>query len=168
MTDKDAKFRFDRDRARDILKEFINKPNVYPSVHYPEYTYDSLHSLTSLFDYPYVVWLPETHNISHRVFCINPGCKCTPSVKGYHFRIVEDLNHRTVLLYMSYLCNDSRRSFNTVTPEYFKRNPTHALLMPYYLSHKHGISMDVFDSLHESMMGRGKLSANCIIQCMLT
>jgi hypothetical protein len=68
MTDKGAKLRYDRDRARDILKEFIDKPNVYPSVHYPEYTYDSLHSLTSLFDYPYVVWLPETHNILEKHF----------------------------------------------------------------------------------------------------
>jgi hypothetical protein len=147
---------FDKEKTRTIIQVYMKKIDVPPITHYPEHNIQSLHSLVDLFEYPYIVWLPETHNPLRKVYCINQNCGCVPRVKEYLCKVADDLNHRSMLLYVGYQCvGMSKRSFNTITPEYFQRNPSHSLLLPYFLSYKYALSFDVFDSLHDNIMSNG-------------
>lgn len=112
--------------------------------------------LSSLFAHPVVVWVPGVLNPNRKPFCINERCTCTPRVNGYLSRVVEDVYHKTTLLYVKYECSGAfGTSFSTVHPDYMRRFTRVQLQFPYVLTKKSGVSLALLDQVHDAMLSGG-------------
>lgn len=119
-----------------------------PLLTYPKPTPDAL--LSECFELPTITWVPECTTANRKPKCIVDGCPCVPKVKAYKQRIVEDVDHRTILYYARYQCSgSSRRSFSTLDDDFLSSSKTFILHFPYLLTYKTGVSEDVFDMLYD-------------------
>ncbi|OWZ12764.1 hypothetical protein PHMEG_00014029 [Phytophthora megakarya] len=79
--------------------------------------WDELPPLAGLFENPVVVLVPEVNCRGQRPSCISPGCGCTPRVKEYLKRVVEDIDGKQDLLNTKDQCAGSARAcFSTISP----------------------------------------------------
>ncbi|EGZ05062.1 hypothetical protein PHYSODRAFT_348643 [Phytophthora sojae] len=91
-----------------------------PVVQYPEKQRDAP-LLSALCSWPVIVWVPECLQASKKPFCAMPGCSCTPRLKEYKQRVVEEVDTKCHLLYTKYQCTgESTGCFSTVTPAYLQ------------------------------------------------
>jgi hypothetical protein len=83
-------------RIHEILKDAIDRHIFSTRVVYAD---DGVKSMTSMFGFPYVVWVPETRygQPNGRPKCVNGGCTCIPEPSNYLTRKVHDVDHITVL-----------------------------------------------------------------------
>jgi hypothetical protein len=141
--------RLSPDIVRSLLQAGMKKGAWSHSVQLPELKHSHAHS--EIFTTPYFLWLPELNRPKKLPYCVK--CKCTLRVKDYKQRVVEDVNHRTNLLYVSYECTGkSKETFTTISKRYFDRNGADFLRFPYILTHKFGISKDLYEFIHDGQM----------------
>ena len=100
-------------------------------------------STAAVWKCPYIVWVPECAvKIIH---CVIEGCSCKPKVHGYKDRFVEDIEHRTKILYIQYKCSARRkkgRSFSTLDAEWLSRCPVNIQdQLQYVLTYKYGMCL---------------------------
>ncbi|KAF1791093.1 hypothetical protein GQ600_7103 [Phytophthora cactorum] len=50
-------------------------------------------------------------NPSKKTFCAEPGCSCTPRLKEYKQRVVEEVDSKCHLLYIKYQCTGNYKGF---------------------------------------------------------
>lgn len=106
--------------------------------------------LTTLFAVPTFVWVPEALDLYAQPHCIVQGCKCMPTVLSYPSRAVDDVSHKTLLIYTEYQCSgDNRTAFTTVGDRYLRRSPLAKLHFPYTLAVEGGISRELMDLVHD-------------------
>jgi hypothetical protein len=133
-----------------LIEAGLRKRPCLPIIHYPEH--GDNHNLTSIFDTPYMMWLPETNMPGGKPKCINEQCGCIPRTEERKKRVMEDLNHKTVLLYVRYECKELGNTFETIQENYFRENKKHALMFPYIMTGHTGLSKDVFNHIHDGIM----------------
>ncbi|KAI9309820.1 hypothetical protein BDR26DRAFT_946693 [Obelidium mucronatum] len=93
------------------------------SIKFPENDENS--SRYDLFDWPYMVFVPETefykiktaNKLLLRPQCINRDCHCTPVFFKHCYRLITTLSGVVALIYAHWTCADSRRSRNTSSME---------------------------------------------------
>ena len=146
----------DQEEIKLLIQAGLRKRPSRPLIQYPEHT--DLKFLSTIFQVSYLLWLPETNIPGGKPICISSACGCVPRIKEYKCREVEDMNHKTLLLFVKYECNGvEKKSFTTIDDEYFKVNKKDALVFPYILSGQSGISKDTFNLIHDGVMSaRGK------------
>lgn len=146
-----------KDACRSYIQEALSQMRFPPRITYPEHHRDSL--LAMLFTLPFVVWVPEC--FSNRVpVCIDKVCTCVPSIREYKFRKVEDVEHKTCLLYIKYRCSGrSSKTFTTISNEYIQRIGALAMVQfPYVLTQQSGLSTAILDIIHDGIMASSGLS----------
>jgi hypothetical protein len=137
--------------AQAAVAEAIALRQFPPALVYPEMGSGTL--LSEWFAYPTLTWAPECREPNRKPKCVVSGCSCVPRVKSYKQRIVEDVEHRTVLYYARYQCTGtSRKSFSTISDSYLASSKLLVLNFPYLLTYKTGISSDMFDIVYDGML----------------
>jgi hypothetical protein len=82
-----------------------------PRIQLPEQVFRP-RELAALFEMLVDVWVPEVLNPLSKPRCAVDGCSSTPRLREYKARVVEDVAHKTVLLYVKYKCMvDGKRPF---------------------------------------------------------
>ena len=124
----------------------------FPPVHaYPETTRGTMPS--QLFAMPLLVWVPECREANWK--CPVSNCLCTPQVKGYMSREVDDIEHRTLLLFCKYRCRTSGKMFSTLSQSYMDAQSAEVSLhFPYIMTHKFGISKKLMMVIHGGVTSR--------------
>jgi len=142
-----------------LASEAMSARRFPPVVQYPEAKQgDGL--LSALFTWPVVVWVPECLQASRKPICPMPGCSCSPRLKEYKQRVVEEVDTKCVLIYVKYTCQGSSRScFSTITSEYLQRDAQLLMHFPYVLTKKFGISKPLMELVHEGMLSPHGLSS---------
>ena len=142
------------EKVRDLVKCAKTLGQFPPQIVYPENSKPLLEE--NLFGIPYLIWIPEVLEAGGIPTCAFDACECIPSVKEYRQRVVEDVRHKTLLLFVRYKCNGNdfrERGFNTWDRSYLKRCGTDAILrFPYLLTHCHGISKEMYEMVHDGIM----------------
>ncbi|KAG6944667.1 hypothetical protein JG688_00016966 [Phytophthora aleatoria] len=69
----------------------MTRGRFLPVVQYPESKRGDI-LLSTFFTWPIIAWVPECMNPSKTPFCIEPGCSCTPRLKEYKQRVVEEVD----------------------------------------------------------------------------
>ncbi|KAE8967003.1 hypothetical protein PR001_g28227 [Phytophthora rubi] len=125
-----------------------------PQIIFPEaqQQLDVLAPLAGLFGRPIVVWVPECREAGQKPQCISPGCLCTPRLKEYKHRVVQDVESKVELLYIKYQCTGAdRRCFSTVSQAYLQRSVETLLHFPYLTSHKTGYAKNLMEMVHDGI-----------------
>ncbi|EGZ11186.1 hypothetical protein PHYSODRAFT_337932 [Phytophthora sojae] len=129
-----------------------------PVVQYPE-KQRGAPLLSALFSWPVIVWVPECLQASKKPFCAMPSCSCTPRLKEYKQRVVEEVDTKCHLLYTKYQCTgESTGCFSTVSPAYLQREPQLVVHFPYVLTKKYGLSKELMEMVHEGVISPHGLS----------
>ncbi|KAG1688921.1 hypothetical protein DVH05_003005 [Phytophthora capsici] len=81
-------------------------------------------------------------------------CSCTPTVKEYTCRVVDDVEHKTILYYARYACAGVSKgtTFSTIDDKYISSSKITLLAFRYLLTYKGGISRELFDLLYDCML----------------
>ncbi|OWZ20207.1 LOW QUALITY PROTEIN: hypothetical protein PHMEG_0005407 [Phytophthora megakarya] len=134
----------------------IGKRISPPVVQYPEAKQGGS-LLSVLFKWPVIVCVPGCLHPSRKPFCPMPGCSCTPSLKQYKQRVVEEVDAKFHLLYIKYQCQGESKGcfFND-----FNARETQLIIhFPFVLTKKHGISKSLMELVHEGMLSPHGLSS---------
>lgn len=108
---------------------------------------------------PVIVWVPEVLNPLAKPFCIVENCSCMPRLREYKSRVVEDVYHKSLLLYVKYECAATRgKTFSTVSADYLRRSARIQLQFPYIMTKKFGLSREFMDLVYEAMLANGMQS----------
>lgn len=151
--------RLEQDEVTRLVREALTRKRFPPVVHYPEAAGGDV-LLSSLFLWPVVVWVPECENPSKKPYCIMPGCSCTPRIKEYKQRTVENVDSKCHLLYIKYQCTgDSKSCFSTVNSNYIQREVRLLMHFPYVMTKKFGLSKILMELVHEGMTSPHGLSS---------
>ncbi|KAG6945100.1 hypothetical protein JG687_00017488, partial [Phytophthora cactorum] len=71
--------------------------------------------------------------------CVSSDYLCTPRLKGYKERLVQDVDERLDLLYVKYQCTGTDGCFfSTVSSSYLHKRVKTTVLFPFITSHKTG------------------------------
>ncbi|KAE9268971.1 hypothetical protein PF001_g29432 [Phytophthora fragariae] len=155
---RQAELRLESHEVKRLIHEALSEKSFPPVVQYPEAARgDAL--LSSLFQWPVIVWVPECVNPTKKPYCIMPERSCTPRVKEYKQRTVEDVDSKCHLLYIKYQCaSDSKSCFSTVTAGYIQREARLLMHFPFVMTKKFGISKSLMEMVHEGMTSPHGLS----------
>ncbi|EGZ25574.1 hypothetical protein PHYSODRAFT_344979 [Phytophthora sojae] len=155
---RQAELRLEQREVKRLIHEALSKKSFPPVVQHPEAIRGDV-LLSSLFQWPVVVWVPECANPTQKPYCIMPGCSCTPRVKEYKQRTVEDVDSKSHLLYIKYQCaGDHKSCFSTVTASYIQREARLLMHFPCVMTKKFGISKQLMELVHEGMTSPHGLS----------
>ncbi|KAE9051055.1 hypothetical protein PR001_g1803 [Phytophthora rubi] len=155
---RQAELRLESHEVKRLIHEALCKKSFPPVVQYPEAARGDV-LLSSLFQWPVIVWVPECVNPTKKPYCIMPECSCTPRVKEYKQRTVEDVNSKCHLLYIKYQCaSDSKSCFCTVTTRYIQREARLLMHFPFVMTMKFGISKSLMEMVYEGMTSPHGLS----------
>jgi hypothetical protein len=131
---------------RRLIQEGISQRAIPSRIQLPEQVFRP-RELAALFEMPVVVWVLEVLNPLSKPHCVVDGCSCTPRLREYKARVVEDVAHKTVLLYVKYQCTaDGKTTFSTVHDKYLSQSALLQLHFPYLLTKKSGVSRELLDS----------------------
>jgi hypothetical protein len=152
-----AHFKMNQEGIRRRVQDAIACRHFPPTLSLPENECNVTPS--SLFQMPTLVWVPESLETNWK--CPKSGCACTPQVKGYMSRQVDDVEHRTLLLFCKYRCRSTGDIFSTVSDMFLDAQlPEITIRFPYIMTHKFGVSKRLMCTIHEGVTsGRGVKSA---------
>ncbi|ETM33370.1 hypothetical protein L914_19390 [Phytophthora nicotianae] len=97
--------RLPQQEVKRLVQEAMATKGFPPVMRYPE-TVRGDYLLSTLFSWPILVWVPERLQPSMKPFCTISGCTCTPRVKEYKQRVVEEVDTKCHLLYVKYQCTE--------------------------------------------------------------
>lgn len=142
----------EKKKCQQLLKAALVARAFPPSVQYPEHSKSA--SVVQLFDLPIVVWVPESLSPNQRPACVREGCMCTPGIKEYLSRLVEDESHTTALLYIKYVCRGNEPVCVSTISDSFLRmaGPSVSLFFPYIKTVKKGISKALWEQVCAGIM----------------
>ncbi|RLN98115.1 hypothetical protein BBJ28_00017261, partial [Nothophytophthora sp. Chile5] len=138
----------EQEECKRRVREAIVRKMFPPVVAYPETRrqVDELSPLAYVFEHPVLVWVPESINPGQKPLCVSEGCFCTPRLKEYKQRVIQDVDAKVILLYVKYQCTGSdRRCFSTVTSSYVEARVETLVLFPLVLSNKTGYSKSLME-----------------------
>ncbi|KAE9208533.1 hypothetical protein PF005_g12168 [Phytophthora fragariae] len=95
-----------------LIQDAMARKAFPPVIDLPENRrqWEKICPLGDLFDNPVIVWVPECLNAHQKPDCVVDHCTCTPLVKEYLQRVVENVEGKYNLLYVKYQCAGSSRS----------------------------------------------------------
>ncbi|KAG1689455.1 hypothetical protein DVH05_002256 [Phytophthora capsici] len=144
--------RLPQQEVKRLVQEAMATKRFPPTTRYPEAVRGD-YLLSTLFSWPILVWVPECLQPSMKPFCTLSGCTCTPRVKEYKQRVVEEMDTKCHLLYVKYQCTGAKKiSFSTVSPAYLQREVRLLVHFPYILTKKFGLSKEVMELVQEGML----------------
>ncbi|RLN89871.1 hypothetical protein BBJ28_00020829 [Nothophytophthora sp. Chile5] len=81
------------------------------------------------------------------------GCTCTPRVKEYLQRVVEDVEGKRDLLYVKYQCTDTERScYSAISPEYLQSQVYTIVHFPFITGTNTGYLKVLPEMVHNGIM----------------
>lgn len=114
--------------------------------------------LAVLFSYPVFVWVPEAVLPERRPICLAGKRIYTPRINEYCQRMVDDVGHRTVLLYCKYQSANGSLTFHSTSHDFLQRLDASVwLYFPYLLTHNSGIPRSLLDIVHEGIISQSGL-----------
>ncbi len=151
----------DAEECKRRMQDALLKRQYPPTIHYPEHERRDAHCASSLFALPVLVWAPEAIVPNRKPLCIKSDCICVPVLKEYKKRIVQDIDHNTVLVYCKYQCTGRERAcFTTISSGYLERLDSGAAHhFPYICTHKSGVSKHIFELVFDGIMSANGLSS---------
>ncbi|KAG7382485.1 hypothetical protein PHYPSEUDO_004820 [Phytophthora pseudosyringae] len=156
---RQVELRLEQQEVKRLIHEALNKKSFPLLFSTPEAIRGDV-LLSSLFLCPVVVWVPECENSSRKPYCIMPECSCTPRVKEYKQRSVEEVDSKCHLLYIEYPCTgDSKGRFSTVNSTFIQRQARLLMHFPYVMTKKFGLLKPLMTMLHEGMTSHHGLSS---------
>ncbi|ETL48821.1 hypothetical protein L916_01608 [Phytophthora nicotianae] len=151
--------RLEQQEVRRRIDEAMNRKAFLPAAQNPEDRHDNS-LVSSLFSWPVIVWVSECLRASNIPHCIMPGCSCSPGVKEYKQRVVEDVHTKCHLLYVKYQCTgETKGCFSTVNADYIQSEARLLMHFPFVMSKKGGFSKEFMELIHEGMMSPHGLSS---------
>ncbi|ETO84361.1 hypothetical protein F444_01715 [Phytophthora nicotianae P1976] len=151
--------RLEQQEVRRRIVEAMNRKAFPPAAQNPEDRHDNS-LVSSLFSWPVIVWVSECLRASNIPHCIMPGCSCSPGVKEYKQRVVEDVHTKCHLLYVKYQCTgETKGCFSTVNADYIQSEARLLMHFPFVMSKKGGFSKEFMELIHEGMMSPHGLSS---------
>ncbi|KAE8888669.1 hypothetical protein PF010_g28547 [Phytophthora fragariae] len=73
---RQAELRLESHEVKRLIHEALSKKSFPPVVQYPEAARGDV-LLSSLFQWPVIIWVPECVNPTKKPYCIMPECSCT-------------------------------------------------------------------------------------------
>ncbi|KAI9102797.1 hypothetical protein DFS34DRAFT_409911 [Phlyctochytrium arcticum] len=138
--------------AIELFREALNNPDHRTSLILPEH-HHKLRTSDSLFDYPLFRWTPENFFSGGIVPCVHCST-CQPKGKDILTRLADENAHRTRIIYTKYICQTTKKQFNTVGQNFFSKiTITLANTFPYYLTRKGGFSKALKLDLEYNILG---------------
>ncbi|KAI9347418.1 hypothetical protein DFJ73DRAFT_761093 [Zopfochytrium polystomum] len=115
-----------------------------------------------LFSFPTYVWNIEATFSNGAIVCIRTGCSCVPRFVKIRWRLVNDIKHRTYLIYRQYRCSMWKKStraeldpeedakgsgyFSTIDERFFELlDDEKRGRFPYILTFKGGVSVELYE-----------------------
>ncbi|ETP02946.1 hypothetical protein F441_20040 [Phytophthora nicotianae CJ01A1] len=144
--------RLPQQEVKRLVQEAMTTKGFPPVMRYPEAVRGD-YLLSTLFSWSILVWVPERLQPSMKPFCTISGCTCTPRVKEYKQRVVEEVDTKCHLLYVKYQCTGANKIFfSTVSSAYLQREVRLLVHFPYILTKKFGLSKEVMELVQEGML----------------